>query len=347
MFRAAWSETIGGGHLVRCSALADQLAELGWSVSFAADARAHMPIPGGIQYPITMIQCAIEDEPNFLRAVWPGGADLLVVDHMGCGQAFERACRPWARRILSIDGLMRAHDCDILLDPVHSQLEPAMISQLPVGCVTLLGPAHALLRDAFARRRQASLARRRASGRPKQILASFGAFDSHGLTELALRGLAIARPDAAIRVVMGGSADRVAAVRQLGADLGLNATVEGWTSDMASALADADIAIGNAGSATWERCCLGVPSVVVVAADNQRPIADLLRKTGAGLVVGDGPDTRPGDLAAAIGRLMDDRGFRKQVIESAEALCDGMGAGRVASLVTQRLAAAPIALNIR
>ena len=44
-------------------------------------------------------------------------------------------------------------------------------------------------------------------------------------------------------------------------------------SDMASLMADTDLAIGAAGSTSWERCCLGLPVLMVVLAENQREAA--------------------------------------------------------------------------
>jgi UDP-2,4-diacetamido-2,4,6-trideoxy-beta-L-altropyranose hydrolase len=41
------------------------------------------------------------------------------------------------------------------------------------------------------------------------------------------------------------------------------------------------LAIGAAGSTSWERCCLGLPTIVVVLADNQMRIASALRNAGA------------------------------------------------------------------
>lgn len=335
-----WSDRIGGGHLVRCVALADELATRGWSVAFAAELSTHMPVPGGIPYRIETMSGSPADEPEALRTSWPDGVDLLIVDHMDRGHAFESSCRPWARRILAIDGLCRRHDCDILLDPVNSTLGGQEEQQVPAACVTLLGPAHALLRPEFARLRPDSLRRRRTDSSIHNILVNFGAFDPHGLTEIALKAIAQACPAAAVRIVLGGSGDRLAQLRQMAATLRLDAIVEGWTFDMASALAVSDIAIGSAGSAAWERCCLGAPGIAVVMADNQRPVAELLARSGAAVVLGEWRGVGAEAIATALRQLLDDRGLRDQLIESAAGLCDGSGAAEVAELAT-RMAAAP------
>ena len=339
VFRTTWSESIGGGHLIRCGVLADELARLGWTVAFAAEPAAAMPLPGGLPYPIREVSVPARDEPRMLAAAWPGGVDLLVVDHMRRDLEFERACRPWARLIMSIDGLRRPHDCDLLLDPVNAESQPG--DSVPEHCITLSGPSYAMLRPAFARLRPGCLARRRGSASMESILISFGAFDPHGLTETALKGVASERRDAAVRVILGGSSERQAALGKTAQELGIAVAVQGWVTDMAEAMAAADLAIGAAGSASWERCCLGLPSVAVVMADNQRPVAALLERHGAAILAGTWQQLTPEAIAAAVKQLSDDFTLRQQLIESAAALCDGSGAVRVAVELSRLILARP------
>jgi UDP-2,4-diacetamido-2,4,6-trideoxy-beta-L-altropyranose hydrolase len=51
--------------------------------------------------------------------------------------------------------------------------------------------------------------------------------------------------------------------------------------NMAELMAAADLAIGAGGTTTWERCCLGLPSIVLVLADNQREVAEAMSAAGA------------------------------------------------------------------
>ena len=49
---------------------------------------------------------------------------------------------------------------------------------------------------------------------------------------------------------------------------------------MAKLMSNADLAIGAAGSTTWERCCLGLPTIQLAIAKNQVFLAEKLQKAG-------------------------------------------------------------------
>ena len=57
--------------------------------------------------------------------------------------------------------------------------------------------------------------------------------------------------------------------------------------DMARLIADSDLAIGASGGTAWERCCLGVPTLMTVLAENQQDIAAALSCADAALVFDD------------------------------------------------------------
>jgi spore coat polysaccharide biosynthesis predicted glycosyltransferase SpsG len=99
---------------------------------------------------------------------------------------------------------------------------------------------------------------------------------------------------------------------------------------MARLTAEADIGIGAAGSSTWERCVLGLPSILVVLADNQRAAARAMAERGAALVVDvDQPDFDEA-FDRALWRLMRDAELRRDLARKSAEICDGLGAGRTA-----------------
>ena len=104
---------------------------------------------------------------------------------------------------------------------------------------------------------------------------------------------------------------------------------------MASLMTEADFAIGAAGGTSWERCCLGLPTLVVVTADNQRDIARSLAAAGAIDLVGDAGTVAVEALADRIAALCDDAPRRHTMAQAAASICDGQGVARVVDALMQ------------
>ncbi len=92
-----------------------------------------------------------------------------------------------------------------------------------------------------------------------------------------------------------------------------------------------DLQIGGGGGATWERCCLGAPSIAVMVADNQRSVVPALADLGVLEAASlDAPDGDPQSLAVVLRALLPDAQRRQRLAEAGRALVDGRGAQRVA-----------------
>ena len=94
-------------------------------------------------------------------------------------------------------------------------------------------------------------------------------------------------------------------------------------------MADSDLAIGAAGSTSWERCCLGLPSIIGVQAANQQLIANALDLSGAAKAfsIDEGVKT----LRELIAKVDGDNRSLQNMSVSAAAITDGNGVGRVAA----------------
>lgn len=210
-------------------------------------------------------------------------ADWLVVDHYALDRGWEGRMRPVCTRLMVLDDLAdRPHDCDLLLDPSLGRSDVDYADLLSPGAVQLLGPRHALLRPEFASHRAQSLARREAPvlGR---ILVTLGGMDSDNVTVRVLDALDdVALPEALeITVVMGANAPWLTAVRARAATMRRRTCVLAGVSNMAQLMTESDLAIGAAGSTAWERCCLGLPTLQLVLADNQKGVGAALASEGA------------------------------------------------------------------
>lgn len=309
---------------MRCLALADGLSAAGWRCSFAVGAETEATVPA---LAASAHDCFVADGMDAaamasLAGHMPDGADLLVVDHYGWSADQEASCRSWARRILVIDDLAdRAHDCDLLLDQTLGREDGDYGALVASPCGMLLGPDFALLRPQFTASRDAALSRpgERPLGR---LLVSFGASDPHLMTALVLRGIAATGLDLAIDVIVG--ADDRATFGGLD-----NVTVHVAVSDMAALMARVDLVVGTAGVSSWERCCLGLPAIVIVTADNQLNIAAQLERAGAIRLLGNHQTVDADSIAQAITAMAHDACGRAAMSHKAAMICDGLGVGRV------------------
>lgn len=346
VFRCDASASIGGGHLRRCLTLAGALSAQGWRVAFAVRGETLSATPTELPDLLgwIVLNGSGRDEPGQIaEALGRQDVDLLVVDHYGLDQVFERSCRGFARRIAVIDDLAdRSHDADLLLDQTFGRCESDYFELVPRRCAVLCGSRYALLRPAFAKIRAGALARRRAGGPVRRVLIAMGAADTADLSSAAISALPRVSerlgPPLALDVVLGRGAPHLDAVRRRLSQLpawSIHAEASG--NALARLMASADLAIGAAGTSSWERCCLGLPSVVIVAADNQAKIATELAAAGACEVVGAAAQE---DIAAAIETLCRDDGARLAMAEAAAAVCDGGGTARVVDAIEDMVACA-------
>ncbi|MGE0254667.1 MAG: UDP-2,4-diacetamido-2,4,6-trideoxy-beta-L-altropyranose hydrolase [Alphaproteobacteria bacterium] len=332
VFRADASAAIGGGHVARCATLGAALSAHGWRCTLAAAA----PVPATGMTALALPARADEEVPA-LKAALPDGCDLLVVDHYGRDAAFEAACRSWARRILALDDApARRHDCDLLLDPAPGRAAALYAPLVPAACRILAGPAWAPLRANFAQRRP------RPMPHGARLCIGFGATDPTNATQAALDAVARAGITAQVDVILGPDAPHLDAIRRL--VTGLPAVrLHVGPPDVATILHGATLAIGAGGVSALERCALGVPSLIVPVAANQNDTAAGLAQAGAAIVT----DGAPADLAAALASLWPDTARRQAMRSAALALCDSLGASRVAAAVSPTLArdGRPVALR--
>lgn len=319
LFRFEAGAEIGGGHAVRCLALAAALESRGWRCRFAVGPETLASVPALAARPMDCLP------PEDMEKQGPYTA--VIVDHYGLDSADETPWRGFAKYIVALDDLAdRRHDCDLLIDQGLRRRAEDYRGLTPPDCRFLLGPLHGLLRPEFAARRAAVLAARRAAN-VTRVLVAFGLSDADNLTVRALHGFA--GKGLEIDVALGAGALHLEAVRIAAAELNPPARVLVDVGDMAELMAAADLAVGAFGSTSWERCALGLPSVGVIAAENQRANAEALSAAGAAISLGWHADLAPADFAAALDRPVDlvDQSRR------AAALCDGLGATRVAGVL--------------
>ena len=99
-------------------------------------------------------------------------------------------------------------------------------------------------------------------------------------------------------------------------------------------MASADLAVGAAGATSWERLCLGLPSLVVTLADNQRPIALELDRQGLALSLGDKDEVSADLIRNRLEPIIRD-GLKPEWSRLCLAVVDGGGVDRVVATMTE------------
>lgn len=94
-------------------------------------------------------------------------------------------------------------------------------------------------------------------------------------------------------------------------------------------MAWADIAISAGGTTVWELAFMGVPNIVIVTADNQRPIAEQLHSLGAAVCLGWHENNSTIEIEQGVTRLLTTCGDRTEMVRRAQGVVDGEGATRI------------------
>ncbi len=357
-FRADASLTIGTGHVMRCLTLADALRNRGAQCVFLSrdhkanlhevvEARGHSIVSlGGVDGSATQGSSVI-GHANWLgvdleRDIYDSRSklislniDWLIVDHYALDAEWEESMRPFCKRIMVIDDLAdRNHSADLLLDQNLGAVAAEYESRVPKKCLLMLGPRYALLRQEFVGLREDSLLRR-SEAKLHKLLITMGGVDREDVTSRvldALDGCELSK-GLAVTVVMGPKAPWRDKVMARAERLPFPTVVLVNSHNMGALMRDADLAIGGAGSTAWERCCLGLPSIQIVLAENQLRIANALSKAGAAYFLE--RSNLVADLERMIGSLARDPMQLIRMSAAASQVTDGHGARRITQYIYQ------------
>jgi len=326
---------VGGGHVMRSLTLARALAARGAHCTFAASP-AVAAILDAFAPDMPREEATSLDAEDLVDAVTGVAFDAVVFDHYGLARAEHEALAD-GRATLVIDDLAdRPLGADLILDsgPDRRPVDYTLVARM--GAKLLLGPDYAPVRPEFAEARTEALDRR---GEPvRRILVALGLTDVGGLTAKVVDRLRPRLGEAVLDVVLGSQAPSLKGLSRIAIhDPRLNLHVD--TSDMAALMRDADFAISAAGSTIWEACTVGLPSILLILAENQRQAANAMAAREAAIVIDAGADGSEAAIDRAMVRLATDQALRVRLAANAAHVCDGLGAGRVAEAFLEIVAA--------
>lgn len=361
IFRVDASLEIGTGHVMRCLTLADALSAFGSYCHFIC--RDHdgnlielIRNKGYEVHVLALAQLSVDSsEANqsasggqeVLHSNWLGATqsedaeacasllaklrpEWLIVDHYALDARWEQALKPYYNKLMVIDDLAdRPHLCNLLLDQTYGRDPGDYRALVPHSCRMLCGSQYAMLRPEFATLRPYSL-QRRTQPTLRELMVTMGGIDKDNATGQVLQALRTCAlpPECHITVIMGAHAPWLEAVSQQAQTMHLPTRVLAGVGDMARLMADSDLAIGAAGATSWERCCLGLPTIMLPLAVNQVKTCHILSEKGAGLIIL-GLEELSVQLPQILKMLVHKSDVLSQITAISSSITDGRGIERV------------------
>jgi UDP-4-amino-4,6-dideoxy-N-acetyl-beta-L-altrosamine N-acetyltransferase len=158
-----------------------------------------------------------------------------------------------------------------------------------------------------------------------------GGIDVANITEIILDHLKSSnlKKELNITIIMGENSPHLQSVRNKATELKQKTKVLVGVKNMAQIMTSADIAIGASGSTTWERCCLGLPSIQLVISTNQEYLAQVLHNNKIIKLV-----KEVKEISCLLESAQD---WMEDVGTLCAEICDGLGTNRVLNKMTNKI----------
>lgn len=339
---------LGLGHVIRCLTLADELKRQGARIIFLireADGVGRSLIERH-EYEIRGIPTAasLSEDLEFLcatiRSVQAqcGEASMVLLDGYAFSADYQRGVLSTGATLTYVDDLARGPQVARLVLNQNIWARPDCYADLAPHSRLLLGPHYALVRREFT-----EAARLRASPEPRvvrQVLVTLGGADGENVTGRVAKWLSELHVPARCVLLVGPGYPYLRELRTWVQQRPERFTLVSAPEDVAALMAQMDVAISNAGSTCWELCCLGVPTFVIILADNQVRIAEGLSAAGIFENLGWFTALTAERLGRRVNALLENQAQRDTMSGLARRLVDGLGAQRVASAMVESLQAA-------
>lgn len=346
-FRVDASAKIGTGHVMRCLTLADELKSESAEITFVSrhlpvylkewiESKGHQVVRIGGNLPAE--PCDELSHANFLGTSQAQDASQtqavlqtlnpawLIVDHYAIDQRWETSLRPFAKKLLVIDDLAdRDHDCDLLVDQnLYADMTTRYHGRIPPTAEALLGAKYAILRPEFKEARRRAQVR---SGKARRIFVFFGGMDSANYTLPILHAIERSELKAIeVEVVIGAEHPNSESIQEICQANNYRCHIQ--TKEMAELILRADLAIGAGGSTSWERCCLGLPSLAYIVAHNQEALTRHADSLGL-LKTGRASISDPEALHAELLTFIEADAERERMSQTCLHSVDALGAQRI------------------
>jgi UDP-2,4-diacetamido-2,4,6-trideoxy-beta-L-altropyranose hydrolase len=350
VFRADASLDMGTGHVMRCLTLADALREKGAICHFICREHkgnfiANIRSKGFATHILPVSQEAHISDINCLaHSHWLGSSQIedaqqcsvilkelnvkwVIVDHYALDENWECNLETYCKKLMVIDDLAdRKHCCDLLLDQnwFGSSTGNRYEALTQEDTTLLLGPKYALLKPEYEHLRKKMPLR---DGIIRRVLVFLGGSDPSNETEKVLEAL-LDFDFLYVDVVVGANHPDPVGIAEIVEAQNLTSFYMNIP-HLADLMACADLMIGAGGSTTWERMCLGLPSIVISVADNQTPTNITLMDEGYINFIGEMADVSSNNIKKSISDALDSQSKLQRQSILMKQFVDGAGVKHV------------------
>lgn len=331
VFRVDGHSNIGLGHVMRCLTLADEFYKLNYNILFLLSLKSEVIAEKikGLDYKVSMISNPkneyTDDARETCNVISRLHVSLLVVDNYHLDEKWETLVSKYSEKILVIDDLAnRKHDCQFLLDCSYGRLTSDYAGLCNSDSQLLMSTKYSLLRSEFAILRSEAIVKRNVTKKIRSILINFGGTDHKELSMFSIQALYDNNYQNEIHVMISSACEYLNELKYYCDDnesIFLHVDVK----NVAELMLKVDLAIGSIGTSSWERCCLGLPTIGVIVADNQRFIANKLAALSVITLASSE------SLSSSIKEILVDVDLKKWkgLANKSFEICDGLGKERV------------------
>ncbi len=323
---------IGSGHLMRCLALAQAWKDSGGEVVFAT-ACSNDNLLGRLYdegftvhkvenpYPHPQDWQTTREILEEYKGAW------LVIDGYHFDSSYQRLVKESGHPLLAIDDYGHAghYYADIVLNQ-NLHAESLTYSCEPYTKL-LLGTKYVLLRREFLKWRGW---KRKTPEVARKVLVTMGGSDPENVTLKVINAINMVDfGPLEVAVVVGPTNPHYEALERATRTSRHSIVLMRNVPDMPELMSWADVAIAAGGTTCWELAFMGLPTVLIVMAENQRLVAERMAEEGGAINLGWHRDLSSDETAKVMRDLLTDGRRRLKMSCKAQELVDGEGVERL------------------
>ncbi len=338
IFRVDGHQDVGLGHVIRCLALADMLRDE-FQIVFASQKRDDEVLNIICKEGFDLIELPTEDnyEKDAERLLtYLDKGTILVLDGYQFRETFQLTVRPHCHKLVCIDDI---HSYHLYADVIINHSEHAKYAKYSCEPYTqlYLGGKYALLRNPFLKKAGFN----RTFEKPiENIMICMGGADPTNQTLRIIQAIDLIKLNLTVNVVIGVANPNYQMISQWvgeneNSKLRVNLLSNLSDSEMCEQLMNNDFLFTPGSTTAWEACCIGIPMIVGVIADNQICIAEILEKKHAALNIGWYKSNSVDEIKTQYLELINDKNRLQRFIVQQKMIVDGKSRWRYRKLFSE------------